>query len=128
MSKKKEEACFKKFPLDIYKHGIGVFFGDFTLLTKKLNKLGFKSDFKEEKDLSERSAGITFSLNTDDVIIWLPHKPKTDGEVATLVHEIYHATSFLLRSVGIEHTSDTEEVYAYTMEYIYFNITSWACS
>lgn len=128
MNKKKEKACFKKFPLDIYKHGVGVFFGDFTLLIKKLNKLGFKGNFEEEKELSERSAGITFFLNTDDIIVWLPHKPKTDGEMATLVHEVCHATSVLLRSVGIKHTPDTEEVYAYTMEYLYFNILSWICS
>lgn len=127
MSKKKE-CHFKRFPLEIYKHGAGVFFGDFDTLIKKLNKLGFKGDFKEEKELSERSSGITFALNTNDVMIWLPRKPKTFTEESCLTHEIYHAVSFLLRGVGIEHTPETEEAYAYAMEYLYSNIISWACS
>lgn len=129
MSKKKEcKPMCKNFPVDMYKHGVKVVFGTHDDLKKSLKKDGFTGNFEEEEDLMERSAGITFTLDTDDVVIWLREKPKDDGSMAVLAHEIYHAVSFLLRSVGIDHTSDTEEAYAYTYENFYFRITSWACS
>lgn len=118
----------KNFPVNIFKHGIKVVFGDYEDVRKALSKDGFKEDLDDAKNLMERSAGVTFQLNTDDVVIWLRDEPKNNGELAVLSHEIYHAVSFLLRSIGIEHTSDTEEAYAYTFEYLYENITSWACS
>lgn len=93
-----------------------------------MSKDGFKGDFEEEKNLMERCAGITFSLGTDDVVIWMRYTPKDNGDMAVFAHEVYHAVSFLLRSIGIGHTPDTEEAYAYTFEYLPWNITSWACS
>lgn len=129
MSKKAEsKAMCRNFPVDIFKHGVKVVFGEYEDLKKALSKDGFKGDFEEEKNLMERSAGITFTLDTDDVVIWMRNTPKDDGDMAVLAHEVYHAVSFLLRSIGIDHNSDTEEAYAYTFEYLFGNITSWACS
>lgn len=124
----KNEDISKNFPVDIFKRGVKVFFGEYECLKKALNKDGVKGDFEEAKELMERSAGVTFTLNTDDVIIWLRNKPNGNGDRAVLAHEIFHAVSFLLRSVGIGHTPDTEEIYAYTFENLYFRITSWICS
>jgi len=118
----------KNFPIDIFKHGVKVFFGTYEELKKSLKKDGFDGDYKEEKDLMDRSAGITFSMPTDDVVIWMREKPKNNGELSVLAHEVFHAVSFLLRSIGIEHTPDTEEVYAYTFENLYGKIISWSCS
>lgn len=127
-----EKACkpmCKTFPVEIYKHGVKVVFGTHDDLKKALNKDGFTGDFEEEKDMMEKCMGITFTLETDDVVIWLRERPKDNADWAVLAHEIYHAVSFLLRGVGIDHTSDTEEAYAYAYENLYYSrITSWACS
>lgn len=129
MSKKAEVKPLQKtFPVNIFKHGVKVFFGTYDELKKSLKRDGFDGDYKEEKELMDKSAGITFTIPTNDVIIWMREKPKDNGELSVLAHEVFHAVSFLLRSIGIDHTPDTEEVYAYTFEYLYSDITSWACS
>lgn len=34
------------------------------------------------------------------------------------IHESFHATSMILHNAGVEHTSDTEEAYAYHVEWL----------
>ena len=38
--------------------------------------------------------------------------------MALLIHELSHATNFILREVGIPHTESTEEAYTYLLEYL----------
>lgn len=41
-----------------------------------------------------------------------------------LAHELYHAVSFVLESVGMKSTIETEEAYAYFYEYLFLNVMS----
>ena len=54
---------------------------------------------------------------------------KDDIEYTSVVaHEIIHAVSHILRNVGIEHTAETEEVYAYTIEDLTKRVLTWLIS
>lgn len=123
----KDTTRTKEFPLDIYKHGVRVVVGTFDEAVDVLHKDGFKGDFDEEREMAERSAGLAIELCTGDVAVWLREPPKDKDGMATLAHEVFHAVSFMLRGIGLEHTSDTEEAYAYAFEYLFRNVISWAC-
>ena len=56
-----------------------------------------------------------FTVNEDGVIIvWFPFPP-TEG---LLAHEMEHATMMILSTCGVPHTGDTDEVYAYELQYL----------
>jgi len=65
----------------------------------------------------------TIEMSGGGSIIWLRHRNNLD--VAS--HEATHAASHCLRARGIEHTSDTEEVFAYLQEFIFSNIRTRIC-
>lgn len=115
----------KKFPIDLYRHGVRVVIGTIDEAVAALKKDGLKNDIDDVREIAELSSGLAFELATGDVAIWLREPPKDKDSMATLAHEVFHAVSFILRGVGIEHTSDTEEAYAYAYDYLFRNIYSW---
>ncbi len=61
------------------------------------------------------SRGTTFtSINGGPTIVWLPNTE--DKSIVT--HELLHATIDIMRRVGISLTEETEEVYAYELQYL----------
>ena len=54
-------------------------------------------------------------------IIWLPRKPKTAREHATLAHEALHAVWHMFEWASIPTNRDTEEVMAHSMAHIITN-------
>lgn len=48
------------------------------------------------------------------IIVWFPEYP-TKG---LLAHEMGHATYMILNRCGVPHTDDTDEVYAYQINYL----------
>jgi len=63
-------------------------------------------------------AGICIQFGFGASIIRMPNIPKTPFDQDTLAHEIFHAVSGLLRRIGLEHTSDSEEAYAYAIGFL----------
>lgn len=55
-------------------------------------------------------------------IIWLPGKPKSPREVATLAHECLHAVMHLFDWAAVPVTRDTEEVFAHAQAHLVTNI------
>jgi hypothetical protein len=52
-------------------------------------------------------------------IIWIPRRPRTAREHATLAHEAFHAVSITLRRwAAIELTNDTEEVFCHSLGHV----------
>lgn len=51
-------------------------------------------------------------------VIWLPRKPQTPREHATLAHECFHAVSHVTRWAAIEHSEATEEVFCHTLGFL----------
>ena len=58
------------------------------------------------------SAGCT--VGGDIIMVWFPKKP----DAGLLAHEMTHVTEALLVNVGVPHSEDTEEVYAYEVQYL----------
>ena len=54
-------------------------------------------------------------------VIWIPKKPKTAREHATLAHESLHAVFHLFEWADLPLTRDTEEVMTHAMSYIITN-------
>ena len=59
---------------------------------------------------------------TDDTATIVLHS--TDNLEDVLLHEVIHAVSHQLRRIGIHHTEECEEIYAYTIWYFYKTILS----
>ena|SRR3990167_8016815 len=55
-------------------------------------------------------------------VIWIPKKPRTPREYATLAHEALHAVYHLFDWANLPMTRDTEEVMTHSMAHIINNI------
>lgn len=114
----------KTFPLDIFKHGIKVVIGSRDYLHAVAKKDGF-IDFVASAIGEHTFRMITFLLPTGDAMIYSENFDSATDDDEVMRHEVLHAVSHILRSVGIEHTADTEEVYAYAIEYCNKRILTW---
>jgi hypothetical protein len=75
----------------------------------------FKAEFDDYAIDSKRGRCWQLSNGQQVIRMAVPMNAKT---IALLSHEVLHAVSFILRRVGIEHTSDTEEAYTYLHQYV----------
>ena len=67
-------------------------------------------------DITERPGAAGFTTHSIDdfgVLLCL-----YEDNIDTLMHEMIHVSGEVLRSRGIEHTTQTEEVYAYVVTYV----------
>lgn len=51
-------------------------------------------------------------------IVWIPSRPRTPRQFSTVAHEAHHAVSYAMRWAGIEHTAETEEVFAHSLGFL----------
>ena len=59
--------------------------------------------------------GVTFGVfDGKGPIIWLP----TAEDVSINNHELFHATMNIMQWAGVEYSDETEEVYAYQLQYL----------
>jgi len=116
----------KTFPIDIFKHGIKIFFGSFEELKEELKADGFSEEIKE--DMMNNTIMITLNMSTGDAVIYGKKPIKGVEGQTVLAHEIFHAVSYLLRNIGIKHSVETEEVYAYVFEDVLLKALTWLAS
>ncbi len=64
------------------------------------------------------SLGLTFHKPGYVPVIWLPKKPKTPEEIATLSHECLHVVQELFRWTGLQMVFETDEVAAHALSYL----------
>lgn len=64
------------------------------------------------KDFDAR--GVTFTSPDGAVIVWLPNTKDT----SIISHELFHATAAIMRWAGVPFTEDTEEAFAYELQYL----------
>ena len=86
-------------------------------LYKKLSKHLPKSDIAYLKTLSFKE-GKSIMFPGGQTLLWLKDKPNSISSLATLNHEIFHCTCFILERVGIIYSNDSDEAYAYLIEYL----------
>ncbi len=86
---------------------------------KQFDTLMDKYGIKDHRvEIPIKSKGRTIMFPSNHTLIILPQVPETTFHLAALQHEIFHATQFILEKMGIPLNEQTDEVYAYTIQYI----------
>ena len=118
---------WKTVAVETFKRGAMFFIGSSEDLIKTLDEKfdGYAeviSDLiKEEKlDTGCTALGYTFKC-LPDALIWCPNEP----EFKTAIHEIFHAVCHILYQCEISENQETEEVYAYLLEYLTGEFLPW---
>jgi len=84
-----------------------------------------EDNYDSDGDDGEMSAeAFTCTKKTGHVGIMFRWNPS----VEVMVHECFHAVSFVLVACGIDHVDETEEAYAYSMGMLAQNVQHWVAS
>lgn len=116
-------AKVKYIRCDIYKRGIDIFIGT----PEELQKWS-KKTFNEDKDDEEFNRGLEecsygsadFHYGNGYAVVRIPEFPENPVDTATLVHELFHATAWLLWYSGVEfdNRNVNNEAYTYLLEHL----------
>lgn len=80
----------------------------------ELKKYGVKLDKEQEEYLQRTPLAHTIKMPNNAVLIHFVKEP-TQGVIA---HEAFHAAWMILATMGVSPSVDSEEVYAYLIEYL----------
>lgn len=69
--------------------------------------------------------GLTYILESGDAVVYMKDLPKTIDDYGVVVHELFHAASWILRNIGIVQVEGSEECYAYVLEHLYNETVDW---
>lgn len=90
---------------------------------KNLNKYArWKFDDEQFSYDSENARGCCLYRQGYVPVIWIPRKPKTGREYATLAHECLHATYRLFDWAGMNMVRDNEETATHAMSHLITSI------
>jgi hypothetical protein len=106
---------FKVIPIDVFGHDIVVSIGQtdedlYEEIKENISKKKF-----DKKMTNQKSIATTFKLKTGCILIRFKDDIDNPGIVA---HEAFHAIVYLFEKIGIEYAYESEEAYAYTLEYL----------
>lgn len=119
---KKKKINYFIVEVDLYKVDVLVVVGDIGGAIEWLsNKNVTDSDIESIKSNSNDQGNVLL-LSNNAIYLHVRDREKTNFWTSVLVHEVFHAASFLLKSKGIELDESSEEAYAYLIEFIYYKI------
>jgi hypothetical protein len=106
---------FKVIPLDIYGHDIVVSIGQtdedlYEIIKDDVSKKDF-----DKHMINQKAIATTHKLRNGGIIIRFKDDIYNEGIVA---HEAFHAIVFLFKKIGIDFCYESEEAYAYLLEYL----------
>jgi hypothetical protein len=106
---------FKIIPLDVYGHDIVVSIGQsdddlYEHIQENIPRKQFNKHMTNQKSIA-----TTHKLKTGSILIRFKDDINDPGIVA---HEAFHAVVFLFKKIGIDFVYESEEAYAYTLEYL----------
>ena len=106
-----------KFKIDMYEQHIDVVLcedcANFSeTLTKKFKLT--KTDWS--------FSGMIYTNSDNHHVVMLNHKFGTEHLLSTIVHESFHLSNIIMRSVGIKPDLNNDEAQAYLLTYIFENI------
>lgn len=111
--------------IPIYNIDLLVVFGNKDYLAKQIQEAWEKDmcDVYNEdiQDIADSTVGLTsVDIKNSRYFIWIKDEIFEDTAVVmgVLAHEIFHATAKILESVGISPSQDSEESYAYLIQYL----------
>jgi hypothetical protein len=106
---------FKVIPIDVYGHDIVVSIGQSDVdLYRELQENISEKQFDKHM-ANQKSIATTYKLKTGCILIRFKDGIDNPGIVA---HEALHAVVFLFKKIGIDFAYESEEAYAYTLEYL----------
>lgn len=104
---------------EIYPFDILISFGDNQKkLRKKLLRILPNESVLEELFIDGLGSGRTIMFSSGQTLLWLKQKPTSINGLAILNHEIFHCVCFILRRIGITYSSDSDEAFAYFIQYL----------
>ena len=106
---------FRVIPIDVYGHDIVVSIGQtdedlYEDIGENISKKKFN-----KRIANQTSIATTFKLKTGCILIRFKDNIDNPGIVA---HEAFHAIVYLFEKIGIEYSYESEEAYAYALEYL----------
>lgn len=106
---------FKIIPIDVYGHDIVVSIGQsdedlYEHIKENISRKQFDKHMANQKAIA-----TTHKLKTGAILIRFRDDIDDAGIVA---HEALHAVVYLFKKIGIEFAYESEEAYAYTLEYL----------
>ena len=106
---------FKVIPIEVYGHDIVVSIGQtdsdlYEHIRENISEKKFDKRFSNQKSIA-----TTFKLKTGCILIRFKDDIDNPGIVA---HEAFHAIVYLFDKIGIEYAYESEEAYAYALEYL----------
>lgn len=106
---------FKVIPLEVYGHDIVVSIGQSDDdLYKRIEENISRKQFDKHM-ANQKAIATTHKLKTGAILIRFKDDINDAGIVA---HEALHAVVFLFKKIGIDFAYESEEAYAYTLEYL----------
>lgn len=73
---------------------------------------------EEREDLVCEVRGKTFKLQNRAFILWLRDFPRGAQGHGWLAHEIFHTADLMLRGAGITLSNDSDEAFAYQIDWL----------
>lgn len=106
---------FKVIPIEVYGHDIVVSIGQtdsdlYEHIKENISEKKFDKRFSNQKSIA-----TTFKLKTGCILIRFKDNIDNPGIVA---HEAFHAIVYLFEKIGIDFAYESEEAYAYALEYL----------
>ncbi len=106
---------FKIIQLDVYGHDVAVSIGQtdedlYEQIQENISRKQFDKHMANQKSIA-----TTHKLKTGSILIRFKDDINDPGIVA---HEAFHAVVFLFKKIGIDFVYESEEAYAYTLEYL----------
>ena len=88
---------------------------------KKLKQIGYEPDDEELEQIKIPGTGRSLRLKGGQTILWTKLYPRAGSGV--VAHEVFHVVDFLTEHLGITYSNNSDEIYAYMIEYFTNQIT-----
>lgn len=104
--------------MGLFDYTIQCFVGDYKQSVKLAEKL-FNDDIPQDHiTVGDEPRGCCMFNSECTPIIWIPGKPTTPREYATLAHESTHAVLHMFRWAALPVSDDTEEVLTHSIGHV----------
>ena len=109
--------------LEVYPFDVMVSIGETDeAVVKHLVKKGVPLTECNKHLIEINGKGRSLMFPTGQSLLRLPKKPETNFEMAVLQHEIFHIVQFVMHKVGITLSDDSDEAYAYLIQFLTLKI------
>lgn len=104
-------------PYHIYPFDLMVSIGETDAELKKALK-EYGTEWLDDYSYEDKVEGRFVMNKKHQSLLRVPRKPTNPQDKGVLAHEIFHAVEFVLDRIGLPHTLETGEAYAYLIDYI----------